>query len=234
MKTKYYILTRLNSISFTDRPHLMKDNLNDEWLQARMKLFKEYCVPSIENQSFQDFEHIVYCHPASPEWFTDELYSIDSITVSFEYKYASALDRSADILVTSRLDSDDLYHRDYMLGISEYLDEFKENRFKREVYSFATGYHYSINKGPRGTMHTAKAPTAPFLTLFADIREDKENCQVYYKMHDTLPKVVPCQYNRKQRGWMYIKHDDNIGGSGFSIQELADITGTFEQFGIKK
>ena len=206
----------------------MKKNLNEDWLKIRLEIFKKYTVPSILNQTNQDFEWIVYCHPDSPQWLIEELMLIDKVQVSFEYWYHKTLDLDTDILITSRVDSDDLLHKDYMKHIHEYTDTFIDSYFDQQVYTFNNGYVFD---GKSITQVSNKR--CPFHTLFSKTQDNKRNCQVYHHSHQVINGELPTFYNTEDTGWMYIRHEDQISGCDFEEKEPQESIDTLDAFGIK-
>ncbi len=236
MKTKFYIITRLNADCFPGRPQLQKNNLNDKWLKARLELLVNYCCPSVFNQSWKDFQFILWCHPETPAIWKELLLMEPSewVNVIFADSVDEAIDWDADIIVTTRLDSDDLIHRDFMFYIRDHLDRFIASEQTRQVYAFRHGYRYGSLAGPRGTLHNATQDDAPFLTLFSDIREDKEDALVYHDRHKRMLGLHDHVINKTLPAWISVTHDDQIAGTGVGIRALADITTTFAEFGVKK
>ncbi len=193
MTSKIYIVTRFNAPCFPTRKDLAKRRLDDGWLRERVRLFKEYCYPSVANQSFLDFDWIVWCHPDSPEWMQDELYEITKlrpfrplIWFIYEDSYYPYIDTDVDTLVTIRLDNDDMIHEDFVKTIHEHIEVFQKSGLPRQVYSFTNGYRYydcatpktprrTLNPDsrfiPEGSLIEAKMHNNPFLTLFADMRQ---------------------------------------------------------------
>lgn len=214
---RFYILTRFNAISFPKRVRYMKNNLNDDWLRRRLDLMKETTIPSVLGQTNQDFEWVVYCHPESPQWLLNEFKAIDKIRVSTSYWYQNALYLNADIIVTSRVDSDDRLHQGYMAAVQTHLEPFKASGLPRQLYVFQYGYYQS-----KGRIFEASSKFGPFHTLFADRNQQREDTHVYHARHEWISEVVPPVYNTSQRGWMYTKHDDNLSGCDFIVRDEVD------------
>lgn len=215
MKSKFYIITRFNAPCFVTRPDLAERRLNDEWLKERVRLFKAYCYPSIVNQTFQDFEWIVWCHPDSPAWMRHELKMLDRAHFVFEPSYYDYIDMTVDTLVTTRIDNDDMIHRDFMKVTSMQLRSFHSSGLKRQVFSFTRGYRF-IEKD--NELLRVVMPNSPFLTLFADIREDTKDWSVYCTMHGTLPDKFDTAYNEELSAWSWVKHESNTA----SISAIKD------------
>ena len=211
--SKYYILTRFNSISFPERSKYMKHNLDDDWLKRRLKIFKYSCVPSILSQSNQDFEWIVYCHPESPDWFIKELEAIDRLSVSFQYWYHDALDMDNDIIVTSRVDTDDMLRPEYMERIHNHEQAFIDSGLDQQVYTFTSGFVYE-----KSTYIPTKVYSkgGPFHTLFSKLVREPKHRQVYHIRHEYITKQLPTFFDDTYAAWVYTRHDGNISGCDFT------------------
>lgn len=60
---KQFILTRFNLKNFIEDERKDRNGnpvLTDGWMDARMKLFKTYCLPSVLNQSGKNFIWMIY------------------------------------------------------------------------------------------------------------------------------------------------------------------------------
>lgn len=233
MNAKFYIVTRLNAPCFPGRERLEANNLDYKWLVSRLYLLQKFCQRSVMNQGWKNFEWILWCHPETTAWFRNKI-SCFPATVLYADCVSEAIDWDADIIVTTRLDSDDLIHRDFMANVHGHLEAFTASSLKRQVYAFRHGYRYRSNAGPRGTLNHATQDNAPFLTLFADIRNDKEDAIVFHERHTRMLDLHGHVINKDLAAWISVVHDDQIATTAVGIRALADITKTFKEFGVKK
>ncbi len=75
---QHFILTRFNILLW------QKDKEGDKvrtskWLEHRFSLFENYCLPSIKNQTYQDFEWIVLFDSMTPEIYKTRILEFQSI-----------------------------------------------------------------------------------------------------------------------------------------------------------
>jgi hypothetical protein len=138
MNYKHFIITRFNLR--VNLPSMSKDKsgnevLTAEWLEHRLRLFMNYCLPSVVNQSTYNFLWIIYFDENTPESIKAKNSSLEN-----EYKnilkiiYADGYDDflrhySTDILslcpeglshvITTRLDNDDIVHTDFVKRIQD-------------------------------------------------------------------------------------------------------------------
>jgi hypothetical protein len=121
-----------------------------EWLENRLVLFKRYCLPSVIAQSNQDFTWLLYFDETTPRDYLRKIRDLiaghENIKIRlgglFTPKIHAAdvraeLDPDTEWAVTTRLDNDDGWHRDFVKNLHEQL------RFdRREFLNFPTGIIY--------------------------------------------------------------------------------------------
>ena len=148
---KHFIITRYCTRAVSD-PKDFEARLGDmgEWLDRRLVLFERYCLPSIIAQSEQNFTWLLYFDETAPP---DRLQKVRDLIAghdNIEIRLAQLLspeDHAADVraacgpdiswVVTSRLDNDDGWHRDFAKNLHAQL------RFEqREFLNFPFGIIY--------------------------------------------------------------------------------------------
>ncbi len=141
---KHYLITRFNIV--LDDPKLGVDKSGgavqtDEWLELRFDLFERYTLPSVRNQSCSDFRWIVLFYSATPERFRKRIEQyratmpqfvpiyvdagVDAKSVVVDYIKANCRE---EFVITTRIDNDDVMHRDYLGRIQEVFEP-RENIF---------------------------------------------------------------------------------------------------------
>ena len=152
---KHILLTRFNTLvpSWNTRRHL-----NHDWLDARFMLFEEVCLPSVAGQTNHNFDWFIFFDSNTPEQyrlkintllkkykfhpiFVDE-FNVDSIKTLIAERFLEAGD---DMLLTSRLDSDDALATHYI----ETLQSLASSRRDRVVLNFDCGAVLSTVRGKR-------------------------------------------------------------------------------------
>jgi len=108
------------------RPELKKHYRNYEgscsieWTKNRIEFFRDWTLKSLHNQSFQDFRIFMLCSKGSKSLI--DLYTWDAnIKHCYDYGKASYEALDTDYVSITRLDSDDLLHRDALKTIQENL-----------------------------------------------------------------------------------------------------------------
>lgn len=249
MKTKIYIITRFNAPCFPTRKDLAIRRLDDDWLRERIRLFKEYCYPSVKAQTLCfPHEWFVWCHPGSPGWMRDEFRELKDkdrfCKTSFIYEdsYYHYINTDVETLVTVRLDNDDMIHEHFMRYICDHIEVFQKSGLPRQVYSFTKGYRYydvaqkTGSPLPAGSLVEVEMPNNPFLVMFANLNEkfnlDTDHL-VYYTNHGDMCDIFPTVYNHDLRAWAWVYH----GGNTASIQCKAGAVvdnKILSEFGVEK
>ena len=148
MQVKHLIMTRFNIECDKDIAFHGND---PEYLAQRFALFDRYCLPSVAAQTSRDFTWLVLFHPQTPEPFrtqiahyqelypffrpvyTDVKEDINVLVAEIGVQYAG----DAEWLLTTRLDNDDMLHRDYVKRLREEVDANPPK--ERTFYSFVHG-----------------------------------------------------------------------------------------------
>jgi len=109
--------------------------LTADWLEHRLSLFMNYCLPSVINQSTSNFLWLIYFDESTPESIRIRNSLLENkhkgiIKIIYADGYDSFLrDYSSDILsmcpeglshvITTRLDNDDIVHTDFVKRVQD-------------------------------------------------------------------------------------------------------------------
>jgi len=165
-------ITHIVEIFFSfDRPP-GEAQLNPEWIKQRFRIFKKYTLPSLLNQSFQDFRIFAICgnrHKAITEslpWHPKvEVYHVqgeDRLTNPKRMRPASMVAGYDTIdtehVAITRIDSDDLFHKDLMAEIKDsvFIDDKRSELIIKQYIIWDTLRHYII--------YHVRAQSSPFFT----------------------------------------------------------------------
>jgi hypothetical protein len=142
---KHFLITRFN-LKNTEW-NTSRDGgqiLDHAWLEHRFRLFEQYCLPSVKNQTNQNFEWYVFFDTDTPAAFMARIDAIASAYRNFRPCFVSNInavtgylqqcistssgsgsetgtvtgnDTSDHYIITSRMDNDDAIHKDYIATI---------------------------------------------------------------------------------------------------------------------
>ena len=246
MSYSHFIITQFNLRNFP------KSDNNDyenwlKWTRNRIELFKEYCLPSIINQSCTEFRWLIYFDTDTPVEFNDFLNELSSYTFmnicyckgteDFNANYIQEIKiragKSVKWIITTRIDNDDCLNKD---AIKLIQNNFVERH--KFIISLASGYALNINDR---TLSHYFYPMSPFISLIEENSDEIKG--VFEKGHtkwDSLRlfifKEIWFEYcNKKARKsrfilskplWIQTVHDKNVSNSfyrGFPVLRIKDL-----------
>lgn len=247
MDHSHFIITQFNLRNFP-----LSEN-NDsrrwvEWTRNRIVLFRDYCLPSVINQSCKDFIWLVYFDSETPGEFREFIESLKAVSF-IKICYCGGIDdfylnyinevkkRSYNIarwVITTRVDNDDCLHRDAVKTIQENF-----TRTHKFLISLASGYILNLTDA---TLSHYFYPMSPFISLIEDSEIELKG--VFEKGHtkwDSLRlyifKEIWLEYfNKKARKsrfilkkplWIQTVHGNNVSNSfyrGFPVLKEKDLS----------
>lgn len=162
---KHFVIIRFNiRASFGCKVRDLENNpmqriFDETYLDERFELFETYTLPSLKNQTCQNFQTIVLFHKNTPEKYKDRImylrkkYSFEALffsdkeSFSFEQYVSEYLGDHYKYYITSRLDNDDMYADTYIEKIQEYVNTQPEMRTC--ILSFCRGEKYDLQEKKR-------------------------------------------------------------------------------------
>lgn len=156
--------------------------LDPDWLEYRLEIFKKYTVESLLNQDVKNFALWVRYAPdffeeakefnkylktlPFPVFFTTFKHGVDYQTEEL-YDYV----KDVDVVIETRIDSDDMYHKTALSEIQE------QNFDETDIFIFQDAYVY---REDTKQLYHYKGSCAPFYTcvypreVFIDQKKKKE------------------------------------------------------------
>jgi len=150
-----------------------------EWLADRLRVVRMFSLPSVAAQTTDAFTWIVFCDESTdPDILTqlrieeDRLANLRVILTS-ERRTRIAIVRElvqpdTDVLITTRLDSDDAIADQYLAAIQDYAEQFHRSSHSHLLLNFPRGYRMDVR---RGQLHRGWMPNSPFHSFFERPRE---------------------------------------------------------------
>ncbi len=150
MSYSHFLITRFN-LKFPEKPGEKNNPAarvpDNEWLDKRTELFINYCLPSVLNQTARNFRWLIYFDISTNRDSIQKFYELekqnqDIIKILLADGYPDFLERyTKDVLalcdqkskyiITTRLDNDDIIHKDFIAKIRE---NFHEQEFMAVNY----------------------------------------------------------------------------------------------------
>jgi hypothetical protein len=205
---KHFLLTRWNLPSCIHYASL--ELVTDpRWQARRRELFERYCLPSVARQTAPDFTWLFFVYPgamseADIDWFRarDErlhVVSVDDPDSSGVPEACEAVTRLAageEWIITTRLDSDDVLHRDHLRKVRVAYDG------ERRVVEFEQGFYYDVLRDEiRYVRETQNA--------FVSLLEPVEGARTAWGWeHHKIGEENEIVY-LDEPGWLALVHDQN-------------------------
>ena len=219
---KHYVFTRWSLLDA--KTHIYNNpNIADplEWIEHRIKLFNEYCLPNMMLQK-GDFTWLLAFAPGTPNRITDEYRAFPKIKIIYEYP-ADWLRRQynkrlfdGDWIITSRVDNDDTVYPDYIQRIQEQFNEkfllVDTDGLQRDI---RTGKHYTVNRDSNNSpfISLIEQVGTPWQSISGNPAEQKlidmPIKTVYYCSHSKMEWHFPSMKIQEKLYKMSI-HDRNI------------------------
>jgi len=214
-----FIITRYNvPSSFAPRKDI---HLDDDWLDHRFDLFATYCLPSIENQSDQNFSWLIIMDETTRasqrqrvEEITRPLPNVTLVLTATgapgqwenDVRHEILQRTGSNRVATSRLDNDDALHTDYIRLIRGYASGLGNESFPAASFlTFAGGYSY---RPATGILMKKTYENNPFATKFE--RRSPGLTTVFCGNHGHLRDLGPFMSLHAIRAWIQVIHDRNV------------------------
>lgn len=210
---EHFIIIRF-SVLFNNRNEFIKKShilFSDDRLKHRLKLFKNFCFPTIKNQTLKDFKVIILYDEKLPELYYNELYDIvkdedyiilhkwninDNLKKNIWLKpYIKNYDEDKYI-ITTRLDDDDMIHSNINKLLKRYINKFY---CKDQIISFRGGNYLNINDKEMKLIKTKHSHLAVYLTKIHKIKD----INIYGQSHD---KIQTCRIIKMNNAFVVVNH----------------------------
>jgi len=186
---------------------------NTDWLVHRFELFEKYCLPSVMNQSNQDFVWLIFFDTSTPDYFLNKIgrlkndyQNLKPVFIDGIRQFIPELVRQiknhgkSDHVITSRVDNDDLLHRDFIktikyLGLpsDQLIIDLQRGYQMTEVDAILEIRNYSHQFNP-------------FISL---VESRKDFQTVMNKNHRDWKKALNIKIFNKRPLWVELIHDRN-------------------------
>lgn len=189
--------------------------LNGNWTRKRIDLMVKYCAPSVFAQNYSPVLWIILVDVLTPKAVREAILrrttgirgsrfdvSVNVVTMppkNWGPVFGKWCQKVIDTewVATTRLDSDDALHADYLKDINDAARE------KTEVLSFKGGFILQL---PERTIHQLMRTDTNFQTLVEPTAKAKgAYCVKHGKLKNRFPFRVIDEYPR----WLVLRHDDN-------------------------
>jgi hypothetical protein len=195
---------------------------SDAWFRQRFPIFKNMCFPSLAGQTRACDRWIVSCDIKAPAWLDDEfailseqmpaleLRRIDPFVIGnlnpLNKNYLKSV-VSHDHVLTSRIDDDDCWRRDYVQRLQDVVVGMRARGFGKIGVTLYQGWEYSVAEDMLQDMpypwHSMSvnvlSPMADLVTGY-DFGHTRSAARLREEGYSLLEYADGCKY------WLYLRH----------------------------
>ena len=221
----HWLVTRFNVRVTNFGPEKLDSSVVDpELMEQRLRLFEEYCFPSVLQQTKKNFTWMIFLDSNTDAGYLkrldkvlDQASNVQKIFVDdfhgmLSYLRDSIQQASTPYVMTSRLDNDDMISQDYI--------ESAQNLFKpvhQMVLNFISGFELDLKN--RYIKYWSDRPKNQFITLIED--KSKQNIlSIYGFPHYSLPDDATLVDHGGGPKWIYTRHDYNYSAQKINARPV--------------
>jgi hypothetical protein len=237
---KHFILTRFWFATGPSGANALGPDVH-RWLEDRLKLFNSYCLPSVVGQSSQDFRWLIYFDALAPGDFIERMRGLAAPWANIEVLARNEwyvpgrvspwkdrppkkseivndiVDRVAgetDWVLTTRFDSDDGLHRDFVKRLHEAVDDPM-----REFLNFPNGILFH-----NGKSYLYRHLSNAFISLLEPVGTIKT---VLCAPHSRVNEVGPIRQLSPAPAFLQVVHASNDSNKprGYRVQKILALQG---------
>jgi len=236
---KHFVITRFNlKVEAWKTTKNAEEVRTEEWLQNRFKLFETYCLPSVKNQSNQNFIWYVFFDIDTPENYRKKVEDIASEYENFRPLYIDGLQtllnsvtqqikedvKNEEYIITTRMDNDDIIHQDFISTIQTLFRPLENT-----IIDIREGYQVSIDKSHA----QIREYSHPFNAFISVIEKSHQFNTILSQMHYDWAKSKEIVVYSKQRLWIELVHQKNkMNATKYHIPKTYKLD--YEKFSLKK
>lgn len=214
---KHFLITRFNLRA--SRWQSAKDGspvLSEKWLKKRFELFESYCLPSVKNQSNQNFTWLVCFDINTPKLYRDKANNLSISYPNFHPIFIDGIDNMKNgvikeieniiskkdkFIITSRLDNDDLIHKEYIKTIQSIMEPIDLT-----VIDLKRGFQVTLGE-PYPQIRKIYNEFNPYISLIESTDNFKTVFDKDHKLWRESKSVI--NYSEKEL-WCEIVHGQNL------------------------
>ena len=186
--------------------------LDDGWMTHRFDLFENYCFPSVKAQSNQSFKWIVLFNSDTDEKWRNKISELESQYDLFQPLFIDGVANMLSDLksfisgqlsedkyvVTTRMDNDDLIHKDFIDAIQTLAKPVD-----KLVVDLRRGYQVNFLNGE------VKSYYAKFNPFISVVEHVKTMETVFARIHGDWRTETNLRVGKSDAYWVQVVHDRN-------------------------
>lgn len=188
-----------------------------EWLESRVALFEAYCLPSVAAQTNREFEWLVYCDESTDPAVRAQLESHRGeaplrVVVTGEGHdpldaTGALIESDTELVLSTRLDSDDALHRDYVAAAQAYVEPFARCGWETLLLNFPRGYKLDA---AADRVYESRIFNSSYPTLFEPTGGSAPFRSVLSGSHSRFHQLYPCHQDESLAAWLQVLHGGNM------------------------
>ena len=226
-RIKHVFLTRFNVPSPGRELYLRSQ---PGWLADRFRLFRDYCLPSVAQQTKTDFDWVIFFDRETPAEFKQVIGDLQKV-FPFHAEFTdlfmmpeiipAVLPRYADCdwLLTTRLDSDDILAVDHVARLRE-----AARAGAAQVFNFPNGAILSA-AGATPRLYRIVDRKNPFASLLEPMALDART--IWGQIHVNIARLAPVRQLEGRPAWLQVVHGGNVSnrikGTRVRLESMADL-----------
>lgn len=213
---KHFMVTRFNlTVSEWKTTKNGELVLTEKWLKNRFMLFENYCLPSVKNQTNQNFIWCVFFDINTPDIYRDKIKIISDdyknfkplfidgnkmLNSSFIHYIIDHINEDDRYVITTRLDNDDLIQKNFIKTIQTLYKPID-----KMVIDLRKGYSITLGK-PYCEISKYTSHFNPFISVVESVKKIET---VISRMHmDWKSSNDIIEYNNNKL-WIELVHEEN-------------------------
>jgi len=209
---EHYLITRFN----LKNPNwdVTKNNeelLTDAWMEDRMWLFENFCLPSVTSQTNQNFTWLLYLDTTTSDKYKTKMFDLTSGIENIKLFFINGMnefypeikktitDNTKPYLITTRIDNDDVISRFF-------IDEVQKKFNSQDFLAIDIIKGYSLQIKPTYILGKKEHVFNPFISL---IEKNENPKTVWFNDHTQWKKESRIIQFTDKRLWMSIIHEKN-------------------------
>lgn len=223
-----------------------KNPLTREWLDYRLELLRKYTLPSVAAQTVTSFTWLLFCDESTdPEVLAqlrEEERRVPSAQIALTGGKNAPLDivrsmvqQDVDVLITTRLDSDDAIAERYIELVQSYAAPFQNSEYERMLVNCPRGYRLDTrgDTPEAPLLYRDWMPNSPFHSLFERPQQSQPQTVLAFQHdvlrrryanlqrleslrtghtggHSRMHQHYPTHQDESMPAWLIVVHDGNV------------------------
>lgn len=223
---QHFILTRFNLLLWNKDKEGHKVRTS-KWLEHRFSLFEKYCLPSVKNQTCQNFYWILFLDSLTPERFKNKIADYQRgcsqfVPVFVEpekgYQFAEIFREevikrlNGNRVITTYLDNDDAIEIHFVEDLQKRAEFLDDGTF----INYVDGYQYYTDHNYLMRIHY---PRNHFMSVIEEGNPATLKTIYGYGSHYYIEKIpgVKIENIKNQPMWCEVIHEKNMGNDAYFL-----------------